>query len=91
MIDRDEVLRIAALARLELSHEELERMAHDLSAILDYVKQLAAIPGAAVGAETAAPTPRRPDRVAPSRVVAELLENAPDRDGALLRVPAVIE
>jgi aspartyl-tRNA(Asn)/glutamyl-tRNA(Gln) amidotransferase subunit C len=91
MIDREEVLRIAALARLELAQEELERMAHDLSGILEYVKQLAAIPEAAAGPDRAEPTPRREDRVVASRVVPELLENAPDRDGPLLRVPPVIE
>ncbi len=39
-IDRDEVLRIAELAQLELSEEELERMTRELGSILDYVRQL---------------------------------------------------
>jgi len=91
MIDREEVLRIAALARLELSPAEVERMSADLSKILDYVAQLARIEDAAPAPEQVPGTPRREDRVVPSRLVAELLEASPERDGALVRVPRVVE
>jgi aspartyl-tRNA(Asn)/glutamyl-tRNA(Gln) amidotransferase subunit C len=37
MIDRDEVLHVARLARLQLSDEEVERMSGELSRILDHV------------------------------------------------------
>ena len=40
MIDRDEVLHVARLARLELSDEELEPMARELSAVLDHVAKI---------------------------------------------------
>jgi len=36
MISKDEVLKIARLARLELSDAEVEKMQKDLSSILDY-------------------------------------------------------
>lgn len=91
MIDREEVLRIAALARLELSPEELERMRSDLSEILDYVGQLARIEGAGAEASPAAGTPRREDRVVTSRFTAELLEAAPAREAGLVLVPRVVE
>lgn len=40
MIDRDEVLHVARLARLRLSDEETARMAGELSSILGHIEQL---------------------------------------------------
>ena len=91
MIDRDEVLRIAALARLELSPDELARMTIDLSNILDYVNQLARIEDRARPPEPGPGTPERADRVVPYRHPAELLDAAPAREGPLVRVPRVVE
>ncbi len=39
-LDRDQVLHVARLARLELSEEELERMASELSRVLDHVEKI---------------------------------------------------
>jgi aspartyl-tRNA(Asn)/glutamyl-tRNA(Gln) amidotransferase subunit C len=40
VIDRDQVLHVARLARLELSPEEVESMATELSAILEHVERI---------------------------------------------------
>ena len=40
MIDRDQVLHVARLARLRLSDEEVERMAGELSGILEHVDRI---------------------------------------------------
>jgi aspartyl-tRNA(Asn)/glutamyl-tRNA(Gln) amidotransferase subunit C len=40
MIDREEVLHVARLARLQLSEEEIEPMARELSAVLDHVARI---------------------------------------------------
>jgi aspartyl-tRNA(Asn)/glutamyl-tRNA(Gln) amidotransferase subunit C len=40
MIDRDEVLHVARLARLQLSEDEIEPMARELSAVLDHVARI---------------------------------------------------
>jgi aspartyl-tRNA(Asn)/glutamyl-tRNA(Gln) amidotransferase subunit C len=40
VIDRDEVLHVARLARLQLSEEELEPMARELSAVLDHIAKI---------------------------------------------------
>ena len=40
MIDRDQVLHVARLARLRLSDEELERMPAELSNILEHVERM---------------------------------------------------
>jgi aspartyl-tRNA(Asn)/glutamyl-tRNA(Gln) amidotransferase subunit C len=40
VIDREQVLHVARLARLRLSDEEVERMAGELSTILEHVEQI---------------------------------------------------
>jgi aspartyl-tRNA(Asn)/glutamyl-tRNA(Gln) amidotransferase subunit C len=40
MIDRDQVLHVARLARLELSDEEVARMAQELSHVLDHIEKI---------------------------------------------------
>jgi aspartyl-tRNA(Asn)/glutamyl-tRNA(Gln) amidotransferase subunit C len=40
VIDRDEVMHVARLARLALSEQELEPMARELSAVLDHITKI---------------------------------------------------
>ena len=40
MIDREEVLHVARLARLDLAEEEIEPMARELSAVLDHIARI---------------------------------------------------
>lgn len=40
MIDRDEVLHVARLARLQLAEVEIEPIARELSAVLDHVAKI---------------------------------------------------
>jgi aspartyl-tRNA(Asn)/glutamyl-tRNA(Gln) amidotransferase subunit C len=40
VIEREQVLHVARLARLRLADEEVERMAGELSAILDHVERI---------------------------------------------------
>ena len=40
MIDRDQVLHVARLARLELGEDEVSRMAAELSKILDHIERI---------------------------------------------------
>ena len=40
MIDREEVLHVARLARLELSEDEVTKMAGELSAILGHIEKI---------------------------------------------------
>jgi aspartyl-tRNA(Asn)/glutamyl-tRNA(Gln) amidotransferase subunit C len=39
-LSRDDILKLAALSKLRLSDEEIERLQGELAEILDYVKQL---------------------------------------------------
>jgi aspartyl-tRNA(Asn)/glutamyl-tRNA(Gln) amidotransferase subunit C len=40
MLDRAQVLHVARLARLELSEEDVQRMAGELSKVLDYIEHM---------------------------------------------------
>jgi aspartyl-tRNA(Asn)/glutamyl-tRNA(Gln) amidotransferase subunit C len=90
-ISRDEVLHVAGLARLDLTEDEIERFREQLNAILEAVGKVAEL-----DLSDAEPTAHPLDLVnvwsddepRPSLTVEEALANAPDRDGALFRVPA---
>jgi aspartyl-tRNA(Asn)/glutamyl-tRNA(Gln) amidotransferase subunit C len=43
MIDREQVLHVARLARLELSEDEVARMTGELSAILEHIEKISAL------------------------------------------------
>jgi aspartyl-tRNA(Asn)/glutamyl-tRNA(Gln) amidotransferase subunit C len=43
MIDREQVLHVARLARLELSDEETVRMSEELSKVLGHIEKLSAL------------------------------------------------
>jgi aspartyl-tRNA(Asn)/glutamyl-tRNA(Gln) amidotransferase subunit C len=40
VLDREQVLHVARLARLELTDEEVERMAAELSHVLDHIEKI---------------------------------------------------
>jgi aspartyl-tRNA(Asn)/glutamyl-tRNA(Gln) amidotransferase subunit C len=40
MLDREQVLHVARLARLELTDDEVERMARELSHVLDHIEKI---------------------------------------------------
>ena len=93
-ITRDEVRRVAALARLRLSAEDEERLTADLANILDAFARLSAIDTSAVPptAHVEADRPAfRDDVVANPPATEGLLVNAPARDGRFFRVPKIIE
>jgi aspartyl-tRNA(Asn)/glutamyl-tRNA(Gln) amidotransferase subunit C len=93
-IGRDEVDRIAALARLSLSPDEADRMTSQLDAILDYVALLGRLDTSGVEPTSHAvplPTPLRPDRSRPSLPPDVAVANAPAREGSAFLVPKVIE
>jgi aspartyl-tRNA(Asn)/glutamyl-tRNA(Gln) amidotransferase subunit C len=67
-VSREEVLRIAQLAELNVEEDQLPEIASQMSRILDYVAQLSAIPGNGT-VKAFVPGPDairfRPDEVAP--------------------------
>ncbi|HET7685447.1 MAG TPA: Asp-tRNA(Asn)/Glu-tRNA(Gln) amidotransferase subunit GatC [Candidatus Limnocylindria bacterium] len=94
MISRETVEHVARLARLGLSDEELDRMQEQLSHILETIEQLRDVDTSHVdptASVIALENVMRDDvaRAPMSREAA--LANAPQRDGAFLRVPTVLE
>jgi aspartyl-tRNA(Asn)/glutamyl-tRNA(Gln) amidotransferase subunit C len=91
MIDREQVLHVATLARLKLTDEEVERMAGELSGILEHVDRISAL-----DLDDVEPTSHvialenvlRPDRPRPSWTRDEMLERAPDPASGAFRVPS---
>ena len=70
-VSRDEVLRIAQLAELDVDEEALPELAEQMSRIIDYVAQLSAVPAnGASGLKAFVPGPDairfRADEVNPS-------------------------
>ncbi len=94
MISRDDVLRVARLARLALTDAEVETMRAQLSAILSHIDALKAVDTAGVE-PTSHAVPQfnvmREDEPRPCFPVEEMLANAPDRAGDFFRVPRIIE
>jgi aspartyl-tRNA(Asn)/glutamyl-tRNA(Gln) amidotransferase subunit C len=43
VIDRDEILHVARLARLELAEDEIEPLARELSAVLDHIAKISTL------------------------------------------------
>jgi len=88
MIDREQVLHVARLARLELTEEEVARMSGELSAVLDHIEKIGEL-----DLDGVAPTTHvvevsnalRPDEPAPSLPREVALEQAPAvADGGFL-------
>ena len=91
MIDRAQVLHVARLARLRLDEEEVERMAGELSGILDHVDRIRSL-----DLDRVEPTSHvvelenvlRPDEPRPSWPPDEMLEAAPDPADGAFRAPS---
>jgi aspartyl-tRNA(Asn)/glutamyl-tRNA(Gln) amidotransferase subunit C len=89
-IERDEARRIAALARIEMAPEEVERMAAEMTKILGYIDQLKEIDATEAPPQPdLAPALRGDEPRTPGRP-REVEANAPEwRDGFFV-VPRVI-
>jgi aspartyl-tRNA(Asn)/glutamyl-tRNA(Gln) amidotransferase subunit C len=91
MIDREQILHVARLARLELSEDEIERMSGELSGILEHVDRISALdlddvePTSHVVALLNVLRLDEPDPSLPRDVA---LANAPDPSDGAFRVPS---
>jgi aspartyl-tRNA(Asn)/glutamyl-tRNA(Gln) amidotransferase subunit C len=89
-IDRETVVHVARLARLDLREDEVDRLTDELAAILDAVSKVAEL-----DLDGVPPTSHPLDLVnvwaddepRPSLSLDEALANAPAREGDLFRVP----
>jgi aspartyl-tRNA(Asn)/glutamyl-tRNA(Gln) amidotransferase subunit C len=89
-ITRDEVLHVAALARLALTEEEVERLGAQLNAILEAVGKVAELDLSGVE-PTSHPLDlanvSAEDEARPSLPLEDAFANAPDREGDFFKVP----
>ncbi len=93
-VDRDEVLKIASLAKLHLTEDEVDMYTDQMNEILEYMHQLDEL-----DTENVEPLSHvldqlnmtRRDKEEPSLDRDEALNNAPDSDGEYFVVPKVIE
>ena len=92
-ISRDDVAKVAHLARLRLTDDELATYTSQLDAILDHAADVEALELDDVE-PTAHPVPLRnvfrPDVVAPSLDRDEVLSQAPAQEADGFRVPAIL-
>lgn len=90
----DDVRRVAALARLDLSADEEQRLTHELGGILAYMERLNELDTTGVEPTShAIPVAGalRADEAEAFAALSELLEQAPDLREGYFRVPRVIE
>jgi len=93
-ITREEVQRVAALARLQLSAEEQAALTKQLDKILQYMEKLNLLDTAQVEPLAHAVdivNAFREDKAAPSPFTEALLANAPARERNFFKVPKIIE
>jgi aspartyl-tRNA(Asn)/glutamyl-tRNA(Gln) amidotransferase subunit C len=94
MISRADVEHVAALARLGLTDDEIDRMQGQLNRILEAIGQLQSVDTSAVGPTAqviALENVMREDVAQPPMARDAALANAPLREGDHLRVPVVLE
>ncbi|HWF53502.1 MAG TPA: Asp-tRNA(Asn)/Glu-tRNA(Gln) amidotransferase subunit GatC [Solirubrobacteraceae bacterium] len=81
MIDREQVLYVARLARLQLSDDEVERMAAELSGVLEHIEKIGELELDGVPPTTHVldvVNALRPDEPVPSFPAEVILAAAPD-------------
>ena len=93
-ISKQEVERVAKLARLEIGEGEKDAFSKQLSSILTYIEELKSWD--TTGIEPTATVLEQTnvlgeDRAQPSLTVEQALMNAPDSDGGYFRVPRILE
>jgi aspartyl-tRNA(Asn)/glutamyl-tRNA(Gln) amidotransferase subunit C len=90
VIDRDQVLHVARLARLRLADDEIDRMSRELSTVLDHIEKISELDLDGVEPTShvvAIENVLRPDKPRPSWPHDAVLSEAPDPAGGGFRVP----
>lgn len=93
-LTRDQVLRVASLARLSLSDQEVELYRAQLSAILAHAEILQKLDSESLPPTATVPPTKnvvRQDTVAPSLSRTQALHNAPSVTDSYFEVKAVLE
>ena len=94
MLSSEEVLRIARLARLELTPQEVELYRTRLGRVLEYVKDLEKVNAPADAFVRHIPRDSvafREDKAVPFSDVASVLSNSPALEDNQFQIPTVVE
>ncbi|NEQ27060.1 MAG: Asp-tRNA(Asn)/Glu-tRNA(Gln) amidotransferase subunit GatC [Microcoleus sp. SIO2G3] len=92
-IDREQVHKVAHLARLDLTPDEETQFTTQLSDILEYFEQLSELDTSNVEPTTRAidvSNVTRPDRHQTDAAREQILDSAPDREGEFFKVPKIM-
>ncbi len=93
MIEKETVLKVANLARLELTSQEQEQFTTQLSSIIDYFEQLSELDISKVEPTTRAidiSNITRNDELLPNSDRESILNCAPDQEGDFFKVPQIL-
>lgn len=93
MIDREQVRKVALLARLDLTAEEEEQFTTQLGSILEYIEQLNELDVSDVEPTTRAIdviNVTRPDNLQPYPEREAILQSAPEQEGDYFKVPKIL-
>ena len=93
-VDIDTVAKIAALARIKVANEELERLAGELGKIIGWVEQLGEVDTAGVAPMASVVEMKlrwRDDAVTDGGIADKILANAPAEAEGHFAVPKVVE
>lgn len=93
MIDREQVRKVAHLARLELPPEQEEQFTTQLGSILDYFEQLSELDVTNVQPTTRAidvSNVTRRDELQPFSDREAIFKNAPEQEGDFFKVPKIL-
>lgn len=93
-LSKDDVVKIAYLARIRVPEARLTPLAGELNNIVGWIEQLEEVNTDGVAPMTSVvdiETPMRKDVVDDGHMVDRVIANAPDAEGAFFAVPKVVE
>ena len=92
-LTKQEIQKLARLARIELTPAEEEKFSEQISSILDYVKQVQEVDTAKVKTPRQQPNASafRPDDIKVFPAVKDLISQWPEKSGNLNKVKSVLE
>jgi aspartyl-tRNA(Asn)/glutamyl-tRNA(Gln) amidotransferase subunit C len=93
-VDQATVRRIAHLARIKVSDDDVPHLQDELNAILNFVEELSAVDVSGVEPMTSVlpmAMKKRPDAVTDGSMADKIIANAPESEDHFFKVPKVVE
>ena len=90
MLSKEDVLKIAALSKLEFSESEIEKFRVDLNKIFEHMEELNGVDVEPLFNVLDLKDKLREDKVRDAGIKKEILENSPNKDEEFIIVPKVV-